>query len=138
MGKNTFIFVVIIFLISGCFLTIQGIQGIIRINHLSGSKHLETGFITRVINYSRSTDKNVYFVLDSDIEQEYRINFFKLLFYGNPGDKVKVIFNDRRDFWIIPEYINGSRLHYISMVIGSGLFWVGSIIIVLFIIRRSY
>jgi hypothetical protein len=72
--------------------------------NLSKSEKTEKATIRYIYSRIKAFEDAVYFSLDNDTKQ-YRINLSKIFAADlKVNDKVDVVFNDKRDFYIIKQY----------------------------------
>jgi hypothetical protein len=125
--------VIILFVIIFAFI---GIRGIIKINSAKKSDYYEYVTITNIISLNRSFSKTVTLVSKFD-GKEYRTHIFKLLFDSYPGEQVKIMFNNKRDFFIILDYIKG--YYALSLIsIGFSILMILALLYILLGIKNGY
>jgi hypothetical protein len=116
------LFFMFMFFLAGAIGIIISVNDILKIRRAAESENTECGVITQVNDRHKSFNTTVYFFLETD-KKEYRINLFKLLFYGKQGDKVVVIFNTKRSFFILKDYLTASYASVIAQIIICMFSW---------------
>lgn len=135
-NKFVFVFCLICFVFSGIIIGFYSIRNIIMIKKLSKSDKSENCTITRIFNSQKSTNRSVYFIMESDPEREYRINLFKYFFNANLGDIYKVKFNEGKKFFIFIDYEKASYMANIMILILSCFLWLCAFILLCFVRRK--
>jgi hypothetical protein len=103
------------------------LSNIIRMNMIKESNNFEYGVIDRIFNPEKEFDVKVYVILEKD-SKEFKVEILKKYFKGQIGDRVKVIVNNNRNFYVLPEYTEGTFGAYLSVLGLSLILWVSGLL----------
>jgi len=114
------IFGAIFISIFASFLGSKGIRGIYTMKKLSGSNQLvENGTIIQIGKGQRDWNNTVKFVLDNEKPQkEYHIHLFTSFHKVQIGEKIKVLFDEKRKNYIIlglEKAINAANILFVFL-----------------------
>jgi hypothetical protein len=114
--KLIFIIFTLLFFIGGVIMVLYGGNRIYQTYNLMKTGQVEQAIVKRLNYRHKAFEKTIWFSMDNN--NQYRIVLFKLFSSGiKINDRVDVIFNAKRNFYIFQQYPYASLVYYIAMVI---------------------